>query len=385
MAGSNRGEREADRIINSLNLPTKIQGTPSDTPLTEQSFFDVYELELNKATKEPPILISGNDAQIVLQTSLINALNQLLEFRGVSYFDFAEWVEQFENGFSSFTTGTSKELKKIWETMPYVGIAKENRPKIVEIKVNANKKVSVTYKAVQFYPDRKNINEWVIFTGNYREIAQQIQIYWNQKTAAVGMSSNGGALPYLKGKPLIKLYFVQDAKDIETNAKGNLKKPVRGEISFRLMDKTDDPTATGDKLTKADLENYAKAIATELGGDKPFVWEKGKMICSYRNRKQGFEGWYAVKSKAAGVALISKILAILKLPVDKTKIHYGETDDAAKAYPDTAAKATILGEEVSLPLQRPLVNVRFQSAEIQLPTIKKTIPLVRLGMAVYKA
>lgn len=109
---SNRGEREADRIINSLNLPTKIQGNPTNAPLTEQAFFDVYELELDKATKEPKLLISGNDSQIVLQTSLLNAINQLLENRGLRYFDFAEWVDQFENGYSKFTTGASKELKK---------------------------------------------------------------------------------------------------------------------------------------------------------------------------------------------------------------------------------------------------------------------------------
>jgi len=383
---NNKIERQADKVLAKFYPPTKIQGVSRESDkLPDQSFFDVWELDFDKENSELPLVITGAESQIALQASLLRAIDQLLTARGLGFFDWDNWKDSFENGFNTFTTGSSPELKKLWESFVWEGVPKSDRPLIQELKLPANLKKISSFKVVQFFPNRKEKTNWIIFSGSYKEIANKIEDWWHQKTSGnSSFTTKGGELPYLKGRPLIKLYFLQDPVDVGVNAKGNLKKPIRGEISFRIMDKTDNDNNSLEKLTKTDLANYAKAIAEQLGGVKPFVWEKGKMIVSYRNRNQGFEGWYPVKSKASGLALITKLLAILKLPIDKTCVKYSETDDAAKAYPDTPAQFQIFGETVTLPHKRPIANVRFQNADIQLPSIKKTIPLVRLGTQVYK-
>ncbi|HLO48487.1 MAG TPA: hypothetical protein VK211_08755, partial [Kamptonema sp.] len=112
---------------------------------------------------------------------------------------------------------------------------------------------------------------------------------------------------------------------------------------------------------------------------------KGKNTIIYRNRTQGFEGWYPIKNKASGIQLITKLVAVLGQKVQVGRIRYSEPDDAAKAYPDTPEETTILGEKVILGGQRPLAEVRFQNADIKLATSRRTIPLVRLRQNVYKA
>ncbi len=72
------------------------------------------------------------------------------------------------------------------------------------------------------------------------------------------------------------------------------------------MDKTDDPKSHLEKISKTDLKNYAKRISEEFGANGGHVWEKGKAVLSYRNRKQGFESWYLVRNKKSGITLVEK-------------------------------------------------------------------------------
>jgi hypothetical protein len=381
---NNRGEREADKVISNLNLPTQISGKPLNTPLTEQSFVDIWELEFDVNSKEPKILISGNDSQIILQTSLLNAMNQLLANRGITYFNFEEWKESFENGYQSFNTGASEELKSLWKEFVYDGIKKDNRPKIVELKLHGNNKKKPTYKVVQFFPNRKSPTEWLLFSGSYREIAWQITNWWNQKVGS-NHDRKGGELPYLKGQPMIKLYFFQDFDKVGKKANGTKKQPVKGEITFRIMGKSDNPASPNvDKLSKSDLRTYAERIQKQFGDNGRYVWQKGKAVISYRNRPQGIECWYLVKSKAAGIELLKKILAVIDKPLDLKRVKYSITEAEDKAYPSTPETITVLGEQVVTAQQRPIADVRFVRAEIVLPSLTKPIQLVNRDKVVYK-
>ena len=230
-------EKEITKEVNKREAPTYIAGKNIEVNLESRSYFDVYELDLARDEAEPPLIIAGNDAQIALQASLLKAVDQLLNERGLGAFNFKKWAEQFEEGFSLFTVNASPELKKMREgkdRSPWPGVPYGNRPKIVELKVPENVREKPDFKVVQFHPARDEKNTWLIFTGSYREIAAQIINWWNQKSREKDTTAKGGVNSF-KGTPQINFMFrgVNDKKEA-----------VTAEISLRLVKKTDNPKRT---------------------------------------------------------------------------------------------------------------------------------------------
>lgn len=73
----NTTEAKVRRILEKNDPVTRIAGQ-SDTKLSEQSYFEVYELTLDKDEDEVKLLISGNEVFVALQASLLPAIQKLI-------------------------------------------------------------------------------------------------------------------------------------------------------------------------------------------------------------------------------------------------------------------------------------------------------------------
>ena len=392
-SADNRAEREVDEILGRLYQPTRITGvTREGEPLLDQSYFDVYEFDLDKNSKELPLVIVGSESQIALQASLLRAVDQLLTSRGLGYFDFEEWKESFENGFSGFTTASSPELKKLWEKQVWEGVDKASRPLIVEITRPKKEGKRSTFKVVQFFPNRKNKTEWKLFSGTYREIATDIEQWWHQKTGGGdSLSSKNSVIP-LEGQPLIKLFFEQDSSTAPVG-----KRLQTGVKYMRLMNFTDNPkiaSTLGIELIRVqDIERLARKINTDFlevdktATGKGFLWRKGRLCCNYRGaiaRRQGLEGYAYCRDEQDGVKLFTRMLGLIGLKPEDSQFSFNSNYKPSETYSSAPKEITVLGQKVEAKVKRPLVDVRFRSAVLYLPALGgKPIGLVNSSGVVF--
>lgn len=392
-SADNRAEREVDEILGRLYQPTRVSGVSKEgQPLLEESHFDVYEFDLNRENKELPLIIAGSEPQIALQASMLRAIDQLLTSRGLGYFDFAEWKEAFENGFNMFTTGSSPELKKLWEKQVWEGVDKASRPLIVEITKPKKENKRSSFKVVQFFPNRKNKSEWRIFSGSYREIATDIEQWWHQKTGGGdSLSSKNSVIP-LEGQPLIKLFFEQDSSSEIVG-----KRAMTGVKYMRLMNFTDNPkiaSTLGIELLRVqDIERFAKKINTDFlevdksPTEKGFLWRKGRLCCNYRGaiaRRQGLEGYAYCRDEQDGVKLFTRMLGLIGLKPEDSQFSFNNNYKSSETYSSAPKEITVLGQKVEAKVKRPLVDVRFRSAVLYLPALGgKPIGLVNSSGVVF--
>jgi hypothetical protein len=368
-------ERKIAEEVNKREAPTYIEGQPIPANYEERSYFDVYSLDLGRLDDEPPLIIAGNEAQIALQASLLRATDQLLSVRGLGPFNFSVWAKEFENGFPSFQG--SAELKKMRLKEPWPGVAKENRPLIIECKPD---KTAATWDfyVVQFLPDRKRKNEWQMFTGSHREIAQQITNWWNQKE---GSGEASGSKPRLTSDisqlskhPYIELYFREPVNS------GRNGTPLQSEISFRLMDEIEYEGLLPGKsvISLADIKRYAKAIERIFNPvpDKPYTIARGRGSYTYNNWPLGYKLWLLANSASEAERVFKNVLAIRGHIFDEIYMGVGASRNPAKKYPITQPKKKVVGEDKALPNQRQTGNVTFRWAKLTLPITKETFILV---------
>jgi hypothetical protein len=98
---SEQTQAKVARILAKSDIPlTQISGQ-SDKKLSDQSHFEVYELTLDKEENPVKLLISGSQAFIALQASLLPAIQQLIraeieraELAQVVGYPYGDYVEQ---------------------------------------------------------------------------------------------------------------------------------------------------------------------------------------------------------------------------------------------------------------------------------------------------
>lgn len=368
----NRFERLIVEEIGKREGATYIEGKSIPTNLEEQSFFDVYQLDLGRLNDEPPIIIAGTDTQIALQSSMLRALDQLLGVRGIGPFNFSVWAKEFENGFENFKGST--ELKKMRVKEVWPGVKKENRPKILEIK--SEQKTEWDFKVVQFFPDRGIKSDWKIFSGSYREIASQITIYWNQKggDAIPGVTPRlTSDISQLSKHPYISLYFR------EIPASGRIGTPLESEISFRLMDQIEYEGLIPGKsiISIADIKRYAKTVERIFNSDKdkPYTINRGRGSYTYNNWPLGYKLWLLANSSREAERVFRDILRIQSHVFDEIYMGIGASRNPAKAFPIVQPKKKVLDEEKALPNRRQTGLVTFRWAKLVLPMCKESLVL----------
>jgi len=368
-------ERKIAEEVNKREAPTFIEGRPIPANYEERSYFDVYSLDFGRLDDEPPLIIAGNDAQVALQSSLLRATDQLLGVRGLGPFNFSVWAREFENGFSSFQG--SSELKKMRLKEVWPGVTKDNRPLIIECKPDKTA-TNWDFHVVQLLPNRKNKTDWQMFSGSYREIAQEIINWWNQKEGEGGVAGNKPRLTsdisQLSKHPYIELYF----REVPNSGRNGT--PLQSEISFRLMNEIEYEGLLPGKsvISLADIKRYAKAIERIFNPvpEKPYTIQRGRGSYTYNNWPLGYKLWLLANSASEAERVFKNVLAIQGHTFDEIYMGVGASRNPAKKYPITQPKKKVIGEDKALPNQRQTGNITFRWAKLVLPMTKESLILV---------
>jgi hypothetical protein len=154
----------------------------------------------------------------------------------------------------------------------------------------------------------------------------------------------------VKFRPQVTLFFEQDFGSVPDD-----KKPVRSEVSFRLMNET------SQSLTLTELGTLARAIKREMGSSNGFRFSRGKKRFCYLDKEMGYDFRLHVISESEAREVISKTLQIRNHTPDWTNIKEVVTN---KTFPENPGTQTILGKSRRKPRERPSATVRFQYAQI---------------------
>lgn len=366
-------ERQVTAEVNKRESPTFVAGKTLSPNLESRSYFDVYQLDFGRLDDEPPLIIAGNDGQIALQASLLRALDQLLTVRGLGTFNFEVWRKEFENGFPSFD---SPELKKLPTNEVWPGITKENRPKIVECESKVAE--GWDFKVVKFLPDRTVKDDWKVFTGSYRQIAQEILNWWNQKEGGGGNSVRPrltSDISQLSKHPYISLYF----RELPASSGSRGGTPLESEVSFRLMNEIEYEGLMPGKsvISIGDIKRYASAVEKIFNNnkDKPYTIQRGRGSYTYNNWPLGYKLWLLANSAAEAERVFKDVLKIQNHTFDEIYMGIGASRNPAKKYPITQPKKKVLNENKALPNQRQTGSVIFRWAKLVLPMCKESLVL----------
>lgn len=190
------------------------------------------------------------------------------------------------------------------------------------------------------------------FKINYfREFVQKV----NSSPAVIGIPKEqfdvGIEVEY---KPVVHLYFQQDRDAVAPGFA-----PVRAEISFRLMDETEET------ITQAKMQTLATAIKNEFATGTGYTFNKGKYIATYIDKSNGYFFQIYVINEAEGIEVIRKILSIRNHTYDEDKFRITQPKRNSL---NTPTNTVIAGETYKKLRWRPTATVRFQWASLVVRT-----------------
>lgn len=168
-----------------------------------------------------------------------------------------------------------------------------------------------------------------------------------------------------KFKPQITLFFLEDPQDVDDNYPA-----VTGEISIRLMNQSEDT------LSKAEAIAYANRVKTAFGTGNGFIWKKGKVMASYNERDKGYQLQLLVRDESEAKRIVEQVLDIQQHSPDWKFLTINKNDEPSQAYPTIPPTKVILGKSRRLPRKRPIADVRFQYAFLNLWALPNPICLV---------
>ena len=289
--------------------------------------------------------------------------------------DFEQWFEQWKTGFPSFTANRKKGISNFILEGETPWRKPENYPRYREW-TTPEQREQFGSRIIEYWPDRSNESFSIVLTGTDQELINQIlQLEYE----GGGSASYRGdkSLPPLQGFPEIVLHFQEDKPTIS-----NFR--IRAEKSFRMTEYTDNPNNIKlNKISEGDLRKFAdKILQNFTQNGKGIIWQKGKKVVSYKGkipREQGFDGWIYCKNKSDGIDIFNRMAAVAGVKIDKKFIRYSETEDESDYNHTKPEKIQVAGKQVTLPLKRPICDVRFYRADIVLPWSRQTLKLVLGG------
>jgi hypothetical protein len=211
--------------------------------------------------------------------------------------------------------------------------------------------------------------------GQLKPMFIMAEFLYEVMTLLESQTSSGGrditSVPR-NGHPEIFLYFLQDP----TKSVG--PKNVKGQISFRLMSYT---LSNISSLQQTTLVGYGQRIKELFGEPAPgdeaeeFVWNKGKNMCTYGDWSNGLQLQVLCNTQGDGISVIERVVEIAEATYHPEYVNFIQNNDPALRYPSTPVPVSILGHEVTPPVQRPVVGVRFQRAWVSIPGMLGKITL----------
>ncbi|MEM4177904.1 MAG: hypothetical protein QXS29_10120 [Nitrososphaeria archaeon] len=155
-----------------------------------------------------------------------------------------------------------------------------------------------------------------------------------------------------KYQPIVTLHFRESEADVDPEYY-----PVRAQISFRLVGET------SQSITEVELKNIARRIKQEFGPrGNPYKWKKGKVLLSYKNKKEGLNLRIAAYSEQERIEVLRKVCNCAGKTLDEKYLSVSKVEDEASAFPIVPKRVTILGKPTRLPRRRPVATVQFSHA-----------------------
>ena len=162
--------------------------------------------------------------------------------------------------------------------------------------------------------------------------------------------------------PQVKLVFYQSNSEVQAP-----KKPVYGEITYRLINET---SAT---MTEQKAIAVANKIKQKFITGTQFVWNKGKLIVRYEDQSKGYDFNLFVKSEQDGRSIIEQVLDLNGHSPDWEHLRVSTSYDN---YPDTPPNDLVYEKQRRRPRRRPVESVKFRYAELHLWGLPNAITLV---------
>lgn len=362
------------------------QGLLSTDNPDELPNFEVWKYtssdRLDKPYGNQPRYLTGTSQLVAVQASAIKALHDELALRLGFGATFEEWFEQWEKGYPSLINRAGNDLSlktnfPIRSTNDRSGWREnvESRPKYLEWK---HPKENRKFRTIEYFPEgRANPGKSIVLSGSDAQIIQGILNYtWGTSNFSIegGEVFEGGWHHSRTGQPEVLLTFWEDKQDV---AEGYDK--VRGTIRFRIMDKTDDPDSSMEKLTWNDIRQLQQKIyqifVTPNDGEG-FIWKKGKEKVTYYDRNAGHDLRILSRNETEGYKVIDAVLAVQnqQRKLDCQKVNLSPNPEVA--YPTIPPIKNVLGKPQRLPRLRPVADVRFTRASLLLQYHKGPIPLI---------
>jgi hypothetical protein len=158
-----------------------------------------------------------------------------------------------------------------------------------------------------------------------------------------------------KYHPQIHLYFEEKYTEADPGYK-----PLRSQVSLRLMNETTDT------LTKADATVIANKIKTLFGTSVPFHWKRGKELFSYIDQSKGYYFQLLCFSITEAKKVIEQVLDIRGHTPDWKLLNSKSNAEPAGSYPTIPVAKTIMGKSYKQPRRRPVGNVYFTYAVLHI-------------------
>lgn len=177
---------------------------------------------------------------------------------------------------------------------------------------------------------------------------------------------------YRKHKPKLTLYFRQDSDFVPT---GNQSTVPHGRnrdeaiISFRLMNETTT------SFSEANGTTLGQKIKEVFGSNDGFIWHKGKTLYSYTDWEKGYQLQLLCRNDVEAKRITTATLSIKNDTPDWKNLQEVKNDQEALRYPANPGTQIVMGKTVNKPVERPIVNVRFQYAYVKLSGVKEPVTL----------
>lgn len=193
----------------------------------------------------------------------------------------------------------------------------------------------------------------------FRQFVQKVHL----KPTVIGINKDDIDERYeVAYKPSVILYFRQDLAAVSSGLHA-----VEAQISFRLMDEITT------SMTNSKLAVLATKIKNELAISRGYTFDKGKYLCKYFDKENGYNLHIYAVSTTEGEQVVKKIIGIQNHAYVDNKFSFVTPNRNSE---NTPTNQTILGKVHKKPRWRPTAKVRFMYAEIILHNLPEPRTLV---------
>jgi hypothetical protein len=132
---------------------------------------------------------------------------------------------------------------------------------------------------------------------------------------------------------------------------------------------------TSSTITPTVAATYATRVRSNFGLGNGLVWRKGRTMVTYTDWSKGYQLQLLCRSSTEGRALINQVLDVQSDTPDWKYCNVSDNEAAGTAYPPVPELDTIYGKARRQPRKRPVGDVRFQYATLNIHGLQNPVVL----------